>query len=188
MPLTAMVLLIGNFLPDQQQSMQRFSQMMLRELRALGIAAELACPEGYFVRIVPAQFGVLRKWAGYIDKLITFPRRLRKLRRVELIHICDHSNAVYAKYFPNVPIVVTCHDLLAVRGALGEETNCPASVAGKFLQKWILRSLRRADFVACVSQATEADAQRLVPRGTAQPKIETVHLGLAYPFRKLPEP
>src|SRR5437588_10431231 len=97
MPLTAMVLLIGNFLPDQQQSMQRFSQMMLRELRSLGIVAELACPEGYFVRIVPAQFGFLRKWAGYIDKLITFPRRLRKLRCVDLNHVCDASNAVHAR-------------------------------------------------------------------------------------------
>src|SRR5256885_6528877 len=95
---------------------------------------------------------------------------------------------MYDAWIANTPVVVTCHDLLAVRGALGEETNCPASVAGKSLQKWILRSLRRADFVACVSQATETDAQRLVPRGTAQPKIETVHLGLAYPFRKLSEP
>jgi len=80
---------------------------------------------------------------------------------------------------------VTCHDLLAVRGALGEETNCPASVTGKILQRWILRGLRRAKVVACVSQATEADARRLVSCDSASPKVELVRLGLNYPFRQL---
>ena len=187
MPLTAMVLLIGNFPPDQQQSMQRFSQMMLRELRALGIAADLICPEPHFVRIVPAQVAFLRKWTGYIDKLIIFPRRLRKLRGVELIHICDHSNAIYAKHFPNVPVIVTCHDLLAVRGALGEETNCPASWTGKIFQRWILAGLRRVSAVACVSRATEADIVRLLGTKEKAPSITVIENGLNYDYRPLPE-
>ena len=147
-----MVLLIGNFQPDHQQSMQRFSEMMLRELLELGIAAEMTRPEAHFARLVPAQFVFLRKWAGYIDKFIIFPRRLRRLHGVELIHICDHSNAVYAKHFPNVPVVVTCHDLLAVRGALGEETDCPASWTGKILQRWILAALRGVSGCLCLTR------------------------------------
>src|SRR5213082_2534435 len=187
MPLTAMVLLIGNFPPDQQQSMQRFSQMMLRELRALGIAADLICPEPHFVRIVPAQVAFLRKWTGYIDKLIIFPRRLRKLRGVELIHICDHSNAIYAKHFPNVPVIVTCHDLLAVRGALGEETDCPASWTGKIFQRWILASLGRARAIVCVSRATAADATRILGTAENASRITVVENGLNYEYRPLPE-
>jgi len=182
-----MVLLIGNFSPDQQQSMQRFSEMMLRELRALGIAAELTRPEVHFARLVPAQFVFLRKWAGYIDKFIIFPRRLRKLRGVELIHICDHSNAVYAKHFPNVPVVVTCHDLLAVRGALGEETDCPASSTGKILQRWILAALRRVTAVVCVSRATETDAVRLLGTKEKGSSITVIENGLNYDYRPLPE-
>jgi glycosyltransferase involved in cell wall biosynthesis len=182
-----MVLLIGNFPPDQQQSMQRFSEMMLRELRAFGIVTALTRPEAHFARLVPAQFGFLRKWAGYIDKLIIFPRRLRKLRSVELIHICDHSNAIYAKHFPNVPIVVTCHDLLAVRGALGEETDCPASWTGKILQRWILAGLHRVTAVACVSRATEADAVRLLGTKEKAPSITVIQNGLNYDYRPLPE-
>jgi glycosyltransferase involved in cell wall biosynthesis len=182
-----MVLLIGNYPPDQQQSMQRFSEMMLRELRALGIAAELACPEAYFIRIVPAQFGFLRKWPGYIDKLIIFPRRLRKLRTLELVHICDHSNTFYANHFPNVPVVVTCHDLLAVRGALGEETDCPASWTGKILQRWILAGLRCVNAVVCVSRATEADAVRLIGTTEKSPFITVIENGLNYDYRPLPE-
>ena len=182
-----MVLLIGNFQPDQQQSMQRFSEMMLRELRALGIAAELTRPEVHFARLVPAQFVFLRKWAGYIDKFIIFPRRLRKLRGVELIHICDHSNAFYAKYFPDVPVVVTCHDLLAVRGALGEETDCPASWTGRILQRWIVASLSRARAVVCVSSATAADAIRLIGTNKNGPSIAVIENGLNYKYRSLPE-
>jgi glycosyltransferase involved in cell wall biosynthesis len=182
-----MVLLIGNFQPDQQQSMQRFSEMTSRELLELGIAAELTRPEAHFARLVPAQLVFLRKWAGYIDKFIVFPRRLRKLRGVELIHICDHSNAVYAKDFPNVPVVVTCHDLLAVRGALGEETDCPASWTGKILQRWILAALRRVSAVVCVSRATEADALRLLGTSENVPRITVIENGLNYKYRPLPK-
>src|SRR5947208_16065966 len=186
-PLTAMVLLIGNFPPDQQQSMQRFSETILRELPELGIAAELTRPEAHFARFVPTQFVFLRKWAGYIDKFIIFPRRLRKLRGVELIHICDHSNAFYAKYFPDVPVVVTCHDLLAVRGALGEETDCPASWTGRILQRWIVASLRRVRAVVCVSRATAADAIRLIGTRKNAPSIAVIENGLNYKYRPLPE-
>jgi glycosyltransferase involved in cell wall biosynthesis len=182
-----MVLLIGNFPPDQQQSMQRFSEMMLRELRALGIAAELTRPEADFARLVPARLGFLRKWAGYIDKLIIFPRRLRKLRGIELVHICDHSNAIYAKHFPNVPVVATCHDLLAVRGALGEETDCPASWTGKILQRWIVAGLLRADAVVCVSRATAADAVRLLGGSENARRITVIENGLNYDYRPLPK-
>jgi glycosyltransferase involved in cell wall biosynthesis len=186
-PLTAMVLLIGNFPPDQQQSMQRFSKMMLREVRALGIDVQLLRPEARLLKIVPEQFPFLRKWAGYIDKLIIFPRRLRKFRSAELIHICDHSNAIYAKHFSKVPVVVTCHDLLAVRGSLGEETDCPASWSGKILQRWILAELRRVSAVVCVSHATEADAVRLLGGKEKAPSTTVIENGLNYDYRPLPE-
>jgi hypothetical protein len=40
-----MVLLIGNYPADQQQSMQRFAAMMLRHLTAAGVRAELIHPQ-----------------------------------------------------------------------------------------------------------------------------------------------
>jgi len=112
---------------------------------------------------------------------------LRKLRSVELIHICDHSNAFYAKYFPDVPVVVTCHDLLAVRGALGEETDCPASWTGRILQRWIVAGLSRARAVVCVSSATAADAIRLIGTSKNGPSIAVIENGLNYRYRPLPE-
>jgi glycosyltransferase involved in cell wall biosynthesis len=182
-----MVLLIGNFPPDQQQSMQRFSEMMLQELRALGVAAQLIQPQSRVTRFVPRQFYLFKKWAGYIDKFILFPRQLPELRRAEIVHICDHSNAIYAKYFPKVPVVVTCHDLLAVRGSLGEDTDCPSSWTGRILQRWIVNSLQRAQAIVCVSHATAGDANRLLGGKANAPAITVIENGLNYPFQPLPQ-
>jgi glycosyltransferase involved in cell wall biosynthesis len=181
-----MVLLIGNYPLDRQQSMQRFANMMLQGLAAAGIPAEVAAPTPIFGKL----FGIgnfFGKWLAYIDKFILFPRelRVRISQRPAVVHICDHSNAMYATNAGRAPVVVTCHDLIAVRSALGEELYCPVSFTGRLLQRWILRSLRRADAVVCVSNATRDDAEQLVSRNQPSPKLEVINNGLNYPYRKL---
>lgn len=183
----AMVLLIGNYKPDQQQSMQRFNAMMLHGLTAAGIPAELVRPEPVLGKIkLLGTFAA--KWLAYIDKYIFFPGKLRRklLLQPALVHICDHSNAVYARNCKPHKILITCHDLLAVRGALGEQTDCPASVTGRILQRWILNGLRQADAIACASRATADDAERLVARGHDRPRISVLPMGLNYRYRRLP--
>jgi len=183
----AMVLLIGNYPPDRLQSMQRFATMMLEGLTAAGVPAELIQPQPFFGRFRYAGRSVA-KWLAYIDKFVLFPLQLRRRLKAPaaLVHICDHSNAMYAKQIHGVPVVTTCHDLLAVRGALGEQTDCPASLTGKWLQRWIVAGLRAATTVACVSKTTLDDARRLVAREDGTPKLELIELGLSYPYRRLP--
>jgi glycosyltransferase involved in cell wall biosynthesis len=182
-----MILLVGNYPLDRQQSMQRFATMMLDGLAAAGVPAELIQPQPFFGHFRSAG-GFVAKWLGYIDKFVFFRRQLRKriAAGADLIHVCDHSNAMYAKWIHEVPVVVTCHDLLAVRGALGESTDCPATVTGKVLQRWIVSGLEHAALVVCDSKATLTDAQRLVTRKSGTPRLATVTLGLSYPYRKLP--
>lgn len=182
-----MILLIGNYPLDRQQSMQRFAMMMLLGLTAAGISAELVQPFPFFGRFRYAG-SFVAKWLAYLDKFVLFPRALaKKMReRPAVVHICDHSNAMYASAVRDVPTVVTCHDLLAVRGALGEQTETPASATGKRLQRWILRGLENSSAVACVSRATLADAHRLIRRDHGKPALEQITLGLSYPYRMLP--
>src|SRR5580658_8969043 len=129
--------------------MLRFRDLMKTRLESRGFSTESIYPRSYFGRIL--QKGVLGKWLGYIDKYILFPpglaMRLSGIKRKfpdrkVVVHICDHANAVYAslarKWFP---VLVTCHDLLAVRGARGEDTYCHASWTGKILQGAILRGI-----------------------------------------------
>jgi glycosyltransferase involved in cell wall biosynthesis len=184
-----MILLIGNYPLDRQQSMQRFATMMLHGLTAAGIRAELIRPSPFFGHS-RAGGRFVAKWLAYIDKFVLFRRTLRRkiAGRPTVVHICDHSNAMYAKWIRGVPVVVTCHDLLAVRGALGEETGCPASATGKLLQRWIMAGLEKANAIVCVSHATCADAQRLLTGKNDRPRLEVITLGLSYPYRKLERP
>ena len=184
----AMVLLIGNYLADQQQSMLRFNEMMLQGLRESGVNADLIRPPVLLGKI--KTFGAIAtKWLAYLDKFVLFRWALRRelARRPALVHICDHSNAPYARAARRFPLIITCHDMLAVRGGLGEQTDCPASVTGRILQRWILRGLRRADIIACDSRATAQDAQRLVGSSANKPQIAVVEVGLNYPYKRLAE-
>jgi glycosyltransferase involved in cell wall biosynthesis len=141
--------------------------------------------------VILGDFGLLgrfvRKWLGYIDKYLIFPLQLRrKLRNAVqgVVHICDHSNAVYVGFCQPSPVLVTCHDLLAVRGGLGEDTDCPATFTGRILQKRILRGLGKANRIACISSATAADANRLLGNDYSG-SVEYIPLGLSYPYAKI---
>lgn len=103
------------------------------------------------------------KWLGYVDKYLLFPRELRRYgRRADLVHILDHSNAVYVPHVSARPHLVTCHDVLPHRAVLGEFPGWTIGWSGRALQRWIARGLRRAANVACVSRATLEDAVRVL--------------------------
>ncbi len=191
------ILLIGNYEPDRQESMKRFATLLQTLLGQRRIHVEAICPKARLRRFgaVP---GGLRKWLGYIDKYLLFPfslrRRVALLRRAAsnpgasklIVHICDHSNSVYIRCCDQVPVVVTCHDLLAVRGAFGDRNAyCPASRFGRMLQRCILASLNHADAIACVSSLTKMDVERLVESSKA--RVSLVPNGLNHPFEVLPE-
>jgi glycosyltransferase involved in cell wall biosynthesis len=158
---------------------------MLRGLVAAGVPAELIQPQPFLGRIAVAG-PLVAKWLGYLDKFLFFPRQLRQKLAAgfDLVHICDHSNAMYCAHVGERPAIVTCHDLLAVRGALGEETDCPASTTGKYLQRWIVSGLRQASAVVCASSATLRDAQRVVGQRDGGPQLLLIHHGINYPYRQ----
>jgi glycosyltransferase involved in cell wall biosynthesis len=182
----AKVLLLANYLPDEQESMQRFAQMLQMGLQARGIAVETIRPDPK-VRKRLQMSGGFAKWAGYIDKLVAFPSRLKKrlaaLHPGDVLHICDHSNAVYTKYASRLPHLVTCHDLLAIRSARGEFPEHPTGATGRIYQRMILSGLNRARRVVCVSNATRDDVQRIAKTGSD--RITVIENGLNHPYGPL---
>ena len=174
------VLLIGNYIPDRQESMQRFTNMLAASLTKLGHKVRLIRAETFFAKIKPANSG-LGKWLGYIDKFLLFPLQLRQATAwADIVHICDHSNAFYTQYLQNVPHLVTCHDLLAIRSALGEIKENPTKWSGRQLQRMILAGLERSQHIACVSEQTKKDLLRLAK---IDPDIASViYMGLNYPY------
>ena len=178
------VLLVGNYPLDEQESMDRFTLMMAQLLREYGMECQVIKPRPKFGELLGKYaFSGFSKWLGYIDKYLWFPRELTRYAKAGWkIHITDHSNAMYAR--KGRGDVVTCHDLLAVRGALGEATDCPASATGRILQKWILRGLDRADVICCDSETTARDVTRLLPHRVSS-GVRTVPIALNYPYGNL---
>ena len=178
------VLLVGNYAPDKQESMQRFSAMLETELRALGHDVRTVRPLPRFNRRGAGAAGVA-KWLGYADKFLWFPALLKRAaRHADIVHICDHSNAPYAKYCGQTPHLVTCHDVLAIVSALGLVPQNPTGATGKLLQRFILRGLNRAQFVACDSEKTR---EQLLEVSTLAPaQLDKVLVGFNYPYSPMP--
>jgi glycosyltransferase involved in cell wall biosynthesis len=176
------VLLVGNYEYDGSKSMQIWAHALLRELLQRNIDTQLICPKPFFGRIRPSAVG-LGKWLGYIDRFLLFPGQLRaRAMAADIVHLCDHGSAMFTMKVKEKPVVVTCHDMLAVRGALGEIAEMRSSFFGRLLQLWIRQGLRHATQVACVSQATFDDAARILK---SQANLTKVLNGLNYPFRVL---
>lgn len=153
------ILLVGNYELDGQQSMQRYAEWLKRGLEARGHQVEILRPSAFFGNA--ARGGALKKYLGYVDKYLLFPRRLRSSARgFDVTHVIDHSNSMYLRH-AGLRRLITCHDLLAVRSARGEFPHAPTGWSGRVLQRWILSGLRGAPLILCVSEKTRMDTQRL---------------------------
>lgn len=176
------ILLIANYVPDAQQSMQRYAAVLRDGLTMAGHNVRVIRPDAIAGRLAPHRSAV--KWFGYIDKLALFPEALRRaLGWADVVHICDHSNAFYVKYLQAKPHVVTCHDLLAIRSALGEIPDRTTRWSGRQLQRMILDGLRNARNIVCVSEATRADLRRIA--GDSDAQISRIYNGLNYPYEPM---
>lgn len=176
------ILLIANYLPDAQQSMQRFAAMLEAGFVEAGHEVRALRPSVTAGKLAWRQSAV--KWLGYIDKFVLFPPVLRKaLKWADIVHICDQSNSIYVKYVEGRPHVVTCHDVLAARSAQGEIPYQKTRWTGRWLQRTILAGLGRARQIVCDSDATQEDVLRLVTgAGKANNKVARVYVGLNYPY------
>lgn len=170
------IILIGNYPKDRQESMIRFSEMLFSGFSEAGLKVEIWNPVVLLGKNFASTTNGLGKWMGYIDKWLIFPLLLkcrllsRKSTRDDRYHICDHSNAAYLNYLPRNRTSITCHDVLAIRGAMGHaDAYCQASKTGKIFQRWILKNLLRARLLAAVSQKTLNQLREL---GTGQPGVD----------------
>ncbi len=178
------ILLVGNYPPDRQESMLRFAHLMHRELTARGHQVTLLQPQ---VRLHDGSKPAgARKYLAYADKFLLFPRTLRRAaRRHDVTHLCDHSNSMYTRSLRGVPHLVTCHDVLAIRSALGEiPENDTISATGKRLQAWILSGLKAAQYIVCPSTITLQDMLRVTGRPPRD--SELIYMSLNYPYTPMP--
>jgi glycosyltransferase involved in cell wall biosynthesis len=173
------VLLVGNYEPDAQQSMLRYAELLRAGMEARGHQVEVVRPGRVFSGLVP-RTNPLWKWLGYVDKFLIFPPLLwLKTRSADLVHICDHSNSSYLRWVGKTPSLITAHDLLAIRSALGDFSQTQTGSTGKVFQRWILSGLNRARHVVSVSGKTKADLEAIL---SSKPEIVVIHHGLNWKY------
>ena len=176
------ILLIGNYAADRQESMLRYAALLERELTARGHTVRLLQPQ---VVAAGTSAGAVSKWLGYIDKFVLFPFVLKRcLKDFDVVHICDHSNSMYTKYLARKSNVVTCHDVLAITSALGEHSENAVSATGRTLQRMILKGLRAAQYVVCVSTVSRMEMLRVT--GRPPESSEVIYNSLGYPYAPMP--
>jgi glycosyltransferase involved in cell wall biosynthesis len=187
------IVLLGNYAPDREESMRRFRVLMQKQLKADGYTVELIEPEARFGAL--GWSGKMGKLLGWIDKFIVFPAGLlgqsshireKYLGRKIVVHICAQDNAMYGTLMRRwFPVVVTCHDMLAISGALGEDPDYHGSVLDTWVQKKALSGLRDAHFVVCDSQFSHKELLRIAGRQLAA-HSEVIPLAPNYPHVPMP--
>lgn len=190
------VVLVCNFLPDRQESILRYGDMLFDSLKARGVSVARVRPRATVLSSIPRMPNALTKWIAYIDKFLLFPRALSRIAATQyresaqkslppvLYHIVDHGNASYVSRVLDQPHVVTCHDALAIRSALNEIPENRTKWSGRILQNWILRSLKSSGMVACVSSQTEKEIQRVAKLDAGHTAV--IPHALNYPYKVIP--
>ncbi len=160
--------------------MLRYARLLFSELQARNVNVLIVYPPAIVTRLTGRR-GSLGKWAAYIDKYLLAPVFLRRYaRNTDIVHICDHSNSMYASCVGTKPCVLTCHDLLAVFAAQGRFPQVHVGLTGRWLQLWIANGLKHAQYLLCVSQKTMEDVKELC--GSRPPLLTLVYNPLNWPY------
>lgn len=157
------ILLIGNYPPDGQKSMNAYAETLHRGIIAVNKQAIIIRPGRVLLQDLISNLS-LRKWIAYIDKYIIFSIYIYfKSFRYEQICICDHSNSIYVFFTGRRKTIVICHDVIAIQAARGMIDGWQVGQTGRVLQSLILSGLRAAKNIICVSQLTQNDLLKLAP-------------------------
>jgi glycosyltransferase involved in cell wall biosynthesis len=179
------LLLVGNYLPDRQDSMQLYATMLAEGMRSRGHEVHLLHPPAVLGAYVAAH-SPLFKWLGYTDKFLLFRQQLRRAAaQADLVHLCDHSNAMYVPALAPFPHLVTCHDILAIRSARGHFPQNPVRLTGRIFQSLIARGLRQARTIVCVSRKTRDDLRQHL--GIPDARLNVVPNPLHFPYQPISE-
>ena len=166
-------------------SQEHFARSLAESFRLRGHTVEVRRPTARVRRCVGT--GSLSKWAGYLDQYLLFPRQMRASMRHDppgtLYVFCDQALGPWVPLAAHRPHVVHCHDLLALRSALGRIAEHRTSLTGRLYQRYIRRGFRRARHFISISEHTRDDLHR---HGCVKPVTsEVVYNGLNHPYRPL---
>jgi hypothetical protein len=148
------------------QSMPRYANWLKNGMVNRGHTTEFWEPQPMAYHWPVPQ--LLKKWMGYIDQYIIFPRKVRsKIKQLPddfLFVLTDHALGPWVPLVTNRPHVIHCHDFLAQRSSLGEISENPTTWTGRHYQTFIRRGYSKGKNFISISKATQNDLHRLLKR------------------------
>lgn len=166
-------------------SQNHYARSLADAFRQRGHTVEVRRPEACVRRWVSR--GSLSKWASYIDQYLLFPQQMRAAMRHDppdtLYVFCDQALGPWVPLAAHRPHVVHCHDLLALRSALGQIAENRTSLTGRLYQRYIRRGFRHARHFISISRHTRDDLHR--HGGVVPVTSEVVYNGLNHPYLRL---
>lgn len=159
-------------------SMTRFARLLTTGMKAKGHTVSCWSPKATFFTIpLPV---LNKKWLGYIDQYVVFPNTVKKQLETcppdTLFVFVDNALGPWLPLVANRPHVMHCHDFLALRSALGEETENPTSLTGQQYQKYIHQGYKQGRHFISDSYKTKEDLHRFA--GNPPTTSEMVYVGL----------
>lgn len=173
--------------PDFQGfvSQQRFARQLAQGLAQRGCTVQLRSPSAMLRRWLKS--GAVGSVAACIDQYLLFPLQQWATQRHDnadtLYVFCDQALGPWVPQVAHRPHVVHCHDLLALRAALGLTEPHTLPLPSRWLQRLIRQGFRQARCFISVSAATRQDLHRL--GGVRALVSEVVPNGLAAAFGRI---
>jgi glycosyltransferase involved in cell wall biosynthesis len=170
------------------QSHPHFARMLSAAFAERGHHVQLRQPQAVVRQwLLISRWTKWAKWAGYVDQYLIFPRVLRRQAAKDpadtLYVFCDQALGPWVPLLAERPHVVHCHDLLALRSALGLLPENPTSFTGRIYQRYIRAGFGKARHFISVSKKSRDDLHEF---GRVQPQTsEVVYNGLNYPYQPM---
>ena len=122
-----------------------------------------------------SSLGGPKKWLGYFDQYIAFPRtvrqRLQSCPPDTLFVFTDHALGPWVPLVANRPHVIHCHDFLAQYSAKNKIAENRTGTTGKIYQSYIRRGYSMGRNFISVSHKTKADLHYFLEREPALSEV-----------------
>jgi glycosyltransferase involved in cell wall biosynthesis len=163
-------------------SMPRFTKMLSQNMRERGHRVEVWCPAARLSKVgMPKS---IKKWLIYIDQYIIFrvelQIRVMKSQPDTLFVATDQALGLWIPAIVKRKHIIHCHDMLALRCALGEIPGEKISWTGRQYQHLIRWGYQKGRNFVSVSNKTRQELHRFMD---AEPNVsEVIYNGLNQAF------
>ncbi len=170
------VLLLRDMPEERRISMERFADELSWGLEAHP-EFRVATATAHVSRLA-ARLG-FQKADRYAARFVRYPLAVRRLR-ADIYHIVDHGYADLAAFLPAERTIVSCHDLMLLRGEEGV-TGFRGRRRSVIRFRWSTSHLRKVAQVVCSNETTKQDVIRLLR--VREERISVVPYGVGKHFR-----